>query len=209
MLYRIKELTIFLTHNNVLKQFKDNSNIKSVINLLKLMKESNQQSLKAGEIDALVGNTCMLVPDYQIGQQEDAQEFLTGVTRQLRLDCSNIQNNAFTNYNLDVTKLCNGNKEILKFPENDPRTFISQRVKEYYCDTERVEDNINNVCKYKDELDDLFLICENNNYTTNIQQNDIYSLPINNNDNRFIEDIIWSIQYQNGPTMSYIHLIVL
>lgn len=203
LLYRIEELTDFLMYDNVFNQFKDNTNIKRYVSLIRNMHQSNTIINDKN----LVMSTCNIsFRNFQF-TQEDAQELLNSILDKLSLTpgkCTDVT----IDYKINKQVICDKNKNLIKtFPNTDPRNFIIFKKSDLQCntgingvDTSYFKDNI---AKNKFGLRTQLLIeynkCIQNNKFSKLYTRDENMLQLNiiNQNKTNVEDIISDIQFQS------------
>jgi ubiquitin C-terminal hydrolase len=146
LFYRMTEITNFITIDKIQNQYKKESPINSFIGLLKLMKNNNLD--RASLNNLVMGNICPIIPIYNRGTQQDADELLNSLLRGLFPDCPDHY------LNIDDPKICKKvNENIViskKFPKNDPRNFFRFKKDYEFCETDLITDDL-------DKIDDVTL----------------------------------------------------
>jgi len=192
LFYSIKELTIFLIHDNVYNQYKDNTYIKNFLSLIKMMydKSSNaSNNILNDELDTLVMKICPILPTYIPYSQDDSQAFLNNIIDALTIG-QLICNDNNISLNINKSSICNEQNEIIKrFPDSDPRNYVlfidnelkcltgvpGEDTKEFKQNLKHNKDTIETLCRQYDD-------CKNNNkYKKMSQKRSMLSLEISNN----------------------------
>lgn len=156
LIYRVEELIPFITHDNIIGQYKDSTQLWYIIDIFKKMylNIGNADFLNATDLENVVEYSCSIIPTYTPFQQADAGEFLILILSGLLPDCT-----SGSYLKIKKTQICESfydpdAKSTLyklnkKFPLKDPRNFYIQTQKEYFCKTPIApnDDDINNISK--------------------------------------------------------------
>lgn len=178
LFYRAYEISHFMINTKVKKQYNTKSGILFFINTLEKLKNKyfkerfvGKDTEKKTQEDIL--STCMNVPDYRIGTQDDASSLLSFILKSLDIDCENPD----VYLDIDKKELCTDMKEMklfpkntkLQFPKDDPRTFfliIFANTIEYNVISENEYERINNLTDIEKKNDAEYNKLTNNNEWT-------------------------------------------